>query len=175
MRRRQSRLRLNDDLLNGVTPIHIEPGFAGDPMPSEVRMTRRSLMTPFRRFPVWIALLVGIGFAVLTPRAGNEPSTFPVPSWHLQLSSSGTRTVRALVYGRNSGLHVIRVPASGAQGPLASLPPALADREVWLVSLGLSGLSVHGDAGTPAQTSFGAHGRLIKVYRDAHATGVRVW
>jgi hypothetical protein len=127
-----------------------------------------------RHLGIWVAGVVSVVLFLFSRRSAVVPAVIPTPSWNLRFSSGGSGSTRALVYGRNSGLHIIRV-SSADPYRLASLPPALADHELWIVSLGRSTLQLRGDAGDPTAMSFGANGHVIKAYRDSRGTGVRVW
>lgn len=101
--------------------------------------------------------------------AGAGPAG--APRWNLQLASGGGSPPWVLVFGRQAGFHLMRVPVGG---PRAMLPADVVDRKVWMVSLGRAPLDVRGDAGgAGGLRSFGARARVVTVFQDGSGTGVR--
>src|SRR5688572_29568810 len=60
---------------------------------------------------ILVAGLLGVVWA-LRPSPGAAAST--APAWDVELSSTGSKPVMALVVGKEAGLHVVRIPASDA-------------------------------------------------------------
>jgi hypothetical protein len=103
----------------------------------------------------------------------SQPATGGV--WNVELSSTGTEPVTALAFGREAGLHVVRVP--GRNAPIEqrrSIPVRLAAGNVYLVSLGGAGLNLSSTspAGAP-HMAFTAQSRFVTLYQSPSETGVR--
>jgi hypothetical protein len=107
----------------------------------------------------------------------DSPGSSPAPTWSVEMTTTGDRAVTALVYGREAGIHLVRVPAATAASSVARVIPArLAKGELHMVSLGLSTLRVR--TASPAavpRMSFMAESRVITAFQSRAGTGVRTW
>ena len=124
-----------------------------------------------------VALALGaslIGLAGLASLFTGPPNEMPVaPAWDIKVSSGGTRSVVALVYGKEAGLQLVRIPPRGSS---RSIPARLGEAPVFMVSLGWSGIVATGKA--PAgegPMSWSAKGRVVQAFSNRQGTGVRVW
>lgn len=121
------------------------------------------------------ALVVGMLAKILWPAEGALGST-EVGPWDVTMTSGGARSVVALVYGKDAGLHVIRVPASSKASGSALLSAKLGEAPLYVVSLGRAPLDVRAIAPAAAQSmSWTARGRFIQAFKDRRGTGVRAW
>ena len=126
----------------------------------------------------WGAVMVG-GFALVLSglwRSGPEamPSGAPAPEWTIGLTSSGAAPVSALVFGKEAGIHLVRIPGSGAPpDEQRRVVARLARGEVFMVSLGGRGLRVS-SKGPPGSgvISMAATGRFVKLYQRPGVTGI---
>ena len=115
-----------------------------------------------------------VACTVLARLASSTHDVMPVtPAWDLKVSSGGTRSVVAFVYGKEAGLQLVRIPAKGSS---RTIPARLGQAPVFLVSLGWSGLVATGEA-PPGEhpMSWSANGRVVQAYSNSRGTGVRVW
>jgi hypothetical protein len=124
-----------------------------------------------------LALVLGASVLAFTALVGLATSTHDVmpvvPAWDLQVSSGGTRSVVAFVYGKEAGLQLVRIPPKGSS---RTIPARLGQAPVFLVSLGWSGLVATGEAPSGERPmSWSASGRVVQAYSNSHGTGVRVW
>lgn len=121
-----------------------------------------------------LALLVAswmLGSAVTNP-AGTASSG----DWRIELESAGSKPLTALVYGEESGLHVIRVPAAGAGLDERRVMSAkLGKGEVHMISFGSSPLHIQATSpagGTPmTPVSMSARGRIVTLFENGVRTG----
>jgi hypothetical protein len=148
----------------GGVPIHLPGPTAVNPLRS-----RRLLV---------LGLIAGALLAALLWRR-SSPVSAPITAvgarWNVDLASAGGRPVTALVFGREAGVHVVRVPAAGAsEEEQRRVSARLANGDVYMVSLGREVLSVHSKspAGT-APMAFTARARFVKLYHTPQATGIR--
>ena len=121
-----------------------------------------------------LALLV----AALWSRNGARAPISPASArWNLQLASAGDKPIPALVYGRNTGFHLVTVePRALGTERSTSIAGALSEGDVWMVSLGWSALDVRSSAPVGQRPmSFTASGRIIKAHQHRSGTGVLVW
>jgi hypothetical protein len=120
------------------------------------------------------ALCVGALAKTLWPVAGALGST-EVGPWDVRINSGGARSVVVLAYGREAGLHLIRVPAASQQTPASGLLSAkIGPSPLYLISLGRAPLDVSAIAPGSSQ-SWTARGRVIQAFKDSRGTGVRTW
>jgi hypothetical protein len=148
----------------------------GPLMPVESRpvasIRRRGAIAGMIAGVVALALL-----AALWPRRAPSRDRARVPDaeWNLELTSAGPHPVTALVFGEESGIHLVRVPASGTpDGDRRHLPVRLAAGDVYLLSLGRDELQVSTAAPSrEAPIGLSARARFVTLYRTADATGVR--
>lgn len=140
---------------------------AAAPSPKASRKRRR-------RF---VALALGatlIGLAGLASLFTGPPNVRPIaPAWEIKVSSGGTGSVVAFVYGKEAGLQLVRIPPKGSS---RSIPARLGDAPVFMVSLGWSGIVATGKA-PPGERpmSWAAEGRVVQAFSNRQGTGVRVW
>jgi hypothetical protein len=124
-----------------------------------------------------LALALGaslIALAALVTRFSAPPSVMPVaPAWDIKVSSGGTRSVVAFVYGKEAGLQLVRIPPKGSS---RTIPARLGEAPVFMVSLGWSDIVASGEA-PPGQSpiSWSASGRVVQAFSNDRGTGVRVW
>lgn len=139
-------------------------------------MERRQFTLPFWLVRDAFVAAVGIALMIFARPSRPEPAAVDMPAWHLQLRSVGHRANRVLLYGKQSGFHIVRLPAADDFFDDRSvIPPTLVDREVWLVALGEKRFHLRGNPGNSDEMSFSGNGRVMKVYRNERATGIRVW
>ena len=95
-------------------------------------------------------------------------------AWSVEVAATGDRPVTVLAFGREVGLHLVRVPSANSGDPARVIPARLADAELHLISLGWSPLSVRTAAppGQPAM-SLAAQSRTVTVFQTPDRTGVR--
>lgn len=98
------------------------------------------------------------------------------PTWMIEMTTTSAHASTAVVYGREVGFQLVRVPAATDGASRARLVPArLAKGEVHFFSLGLTSLHVQSSAPSgAAPMSFTADAPIITVYQHKDATGVRV-
>lgn len=138
-----------------------------------------------RRATLGRRLRVTLGAAMIACGAyalWHGARTLPAPpppsrsaSWNVELSSTGSNPVTALVFGREAGLHLVEVP--GANGSLEErrrIPARIGAGNVYMVSLGWSPLNVHtvSPPGTPFM-AFSAQARFVQLYASPNETGIR--
>jgi hypothetical protein len=122
-----------------------------------------------------VALVLGAVVKTLWPVAGTLGST-EVGPWDVRVSSGSAHSAVVLAYGKEAGLHVIRVPASSERTPTSALLSArIGPSPLYLISLGRSPLEVNAIAPTSDHLAWKARGRFIKAFRDHRGTGVRTW
>jgi hypothetical protein len=115
--------------------------------------------------------LAALAAAPLDPVTGGA-----APTWMIEVSTTTAAPTTAVLYGRDVGIQLVRVPAGRGNGAEARLVPArLAKGEVHLVSLGLTPLHVHASAPQGAQPmTFDATSPIITAFQQPRAIGVRV-
>ena len=122
------------------------------------------------------ALVLGASLLAITALVTllSPPNMMPVaPAWDIKVSSGGTRSVVAFVYGKEAGLQLVRIPPKGSS---RLIPARLGEAPVYMVSLGLSGLVASGEAPPGERPVFwSAGGRVIQAFSNKQGTGVRVW
>jgi len=122
-----------------------------------------------------MVLLLGLLAKIVWPVAGASGSPEFGP-WDVRMTSGGARSVVALVYGKEAGLHLIRVPASANGSQPALLSAKLGEAPLYVVSLGRAPLEVTAIAPAADQSiSWAARGRFIQSFIDSRGTGVRTW
>ena len=128
--------------------------------------------------PMIVVSLIAVVILTLTRPATMPPSiSGSAAPWNLELASTGTTAVRALVYGPEAGFHVITVPSRTASGEERRGVLARIGRgDVYLMSLGWSNIQVTtsrppGD-NTPL-LSLAATGRMLRIFTNARGMGVR--
>lgn len=124
--------------------------------------------------------VVAVGFCValyslatlLARPLVTASSTAPV--WSVEVAASGRGPVTVLAYGREVGLHLVRVPSEGSGDRARVIPARLADAELHLISLGWSSLSVRttGPSGSPVK-ALSAQSRAVTIFQTPELTGVR--
>ena len=133
------------------------------------RSSRRKVITRVAA----VGLLL-VALKVLWPVAGTLGTT-EVGPWDVRINSDGTRSVVVIAYGREAGLHLMRVPAASEGLSAAALLSArVGDRPLYMISLGRAPLEVSAVAPN-ARQSWKARGRVIQAFKDDRGTGVRAW
>lgn len=105
----------------------------------------------------------------------DAPSTVDAPAWMVELTTTGTRSTTALVYGPDVGLQFLRVPAAQSAVTTPRLVPArLARGEVHFVSLGLASPHIRSRAPAGADPmAFEAVAPILTAFQSDRFTGVR--
>ena len=162
------------------TAYRSRPGAHWDPR-TEAALERVSTAPPAapsrkrRRRLVVLALGASlIGLAGVVSLFTGPPNVMPVaPAWEIKVSSGGTRSVVALVYGKEAGLQLVRIPPKGSS---RSIPARLGEAPVFMVSLGWSEIVATAKAPPgAAPMSWSAEGRVVQAFSNEKGTGVRVW
>jgi hypothetical protein len=137
------------------------------PRPLGARIAARTLV---------IGLAVILGLRVIGSWIA-EPLTSiagTVPTWNVEVSSTSANSMLALAYSRESGIHVLRIPGSGADRDRRVIPAKIAAGDLHLVSLGLGQLDLRGRGPRGSQVkSYSATGRVATVFDRVDGTGVR--
>ena len=96
------------------------------------------------------------------------------PVWSIEVAATSQGPVTVLAYGREVGLHLVRVPSELSGDPARVIPARLSDAELHLISLGWSSLSVRttGPVGSPVK-SLSAQSRAVTIFQTPERTGVR--
>ena len=120
-----------------------------------------------------VALALGAPLIALTAFVSlmtGSPNVMPVsPAWELKVSSSGTRSVVAFVYGKEAGLQLVRIPPKGSA---RSIPARLGEAPVYMVSLGWSGIVATGESPSGERpVSWAAEGRVVQAFSNKQGTG----
>lgn len=138
-------------------------------------MERRRLTMPFWLVRDVVVAAIGVALMILARRPAPEP-TAAAASWHLQLRALGHRPSRVIFYGKQSGLHIVRLPVGDdLEGEASVVPLSVVDREVWFVAPGGRRFFVRGNPTGSNDVRVSGNGRVMKVYRSSEATGIRVW
>ena len=119
--------------------------------------------------------IVAAGFLYVASRIATPlASTSGSPTWNVEVTTTGSRPVTVIAYGREAGFHVVRVPADGSGDPARVIPARIADAELHLLSLGWSGLKVRtmSPEGTP-RTVLDASSRSVTIFQTPSQMGVR--
>lgn len=151
-----------------ATPDDSAPGSA----------SRRAPRSRAKRVLAYAAVTVGIvavALSYITSRIATPlASTSGSPTWNVEVTTTGSRPVTVIAYGREAGFHVVRVPADGSGDPARVIPARIADAELHLLSLGLSGLKVRtmSPEGTP-RTVLDASSWTVTIFQTATHMGVR--
>ena len=137
-------------------------------------MTKRSRRRSVMRRIAGAGLVLAVLAKVLWPAAGTLGTT-EIGPWDVRINSGGTRSVLVLAYGREAGLHLMRVPAtSQTSGVSALLSAKVGESPLYLIALGRTPLEVSAVA-PKAEQSWKARGRVIQAFKDARGAGVRTW
>lgn len=120
------------------------------------------------------ALVLGLLVTALWP-AADSLGTTEVGPWNVSVRSGGSRSVMVLAYGKEAGLHLIRVPASDGKSGSRVLTARLGEAPLYLVSLGRAPLEVSAMAPPGKRQSWNARGRVVQAFKDERGTGVRTW
>jgi hypothetical protein len=135
------------------------------------RLSRRR--TVLRRI-AGAALVLAVFAKVLWPVAGTLGTT-DIGPWDVRITSGGRGSVVVLAYGREAGVHLMRVPAASQTSEVsARLSAQIGESPLYLISLGRTPLEVSAIA-PKADASWKARGRIIQAFKDARGTGVRTW
>lgn len=149
-----------------LEPRQVVPTDAGTPVESH-----RTVQT--RR--VGIAVLVvaaisALAWAAAGPSHRETGMAAPITG-NLRLSSRGLIAPLVIVHGSETGLELVRAPTSGRPRVVAI---DAADRELRVISLGRAPLTLQADiAGPRGVQSMGATGRVVVLFQNERATGVR--
>ena len=119
------------------------------------------------------ALSIGALIKTVWPEREALGST-EVGPWDIRINSGGARSVVVLAYGREAGLHLVRVPSSQGSSPSGLLSAKVGPSALYLISLGRAPLEVSASAPS-GQTRWKARGRVVKAFMDNRGTGVRTW
>jgi hypothetical protein len=132
-----------------------------------------------RRWRVALAaVMITCGAYVLLHGARTSLAPSPPPmsaNWNVELSSTGSSPVTALVFGREAGLHLVEVPSANATAEeRRRIPARIGAANVYMVSLGWSSLNVHtvSPPGAPYM-AFTAQARFVQLYSSPSLTGIR--
>lgn len=160
---------------------HSDPAVRPAPA-SQPAFTHGAVLAAERRLPsvrrrivgasaLALLLAAGAGLWAVSRRPLPPQPVGPPPSWRLDVRADGGGTRWVLVFGREAGLYLVRTSEAGR---VAALPGQLPGREVSMMALGWSPLTVRGDAGgAGGLQSFSARSRVVTVYQDGTGTGVR--
>ena len=98
------------------------------------------------------------------------------PAWMIEVTTTSSAPTTALLYGRDVGVQLVRVPPRrGSVNEPRLVPARLAKGEVHFVSLDFTPLHVHAASPKGAQVmSFDATGQIITAYHKPREIGVRV-
>ena len=142
--------------------------------PQSRQAIARARRTPWTLVGASVLLSVALFAGALWTR-GSTAATTNAAQWDLQLASGGAQPVTALVFGQETGIHLVRLPAAGGAAELRrSIPVRLGQGDVYMVSLGRDRLEI--SAASPRGTvpmRFAADGRFVKLFHTSEATGVR--
>lgn len=98
------------------------------------------------------------------------------PAWMIEVTTTSSAPTTALLYGRDVGVQLVRVPPRrGSVNEPRLVPARLAKGEVHFVSLDFTPLHVHAASPKGAQVmSFDATGHIITAFHKPREIGVRV-
>ena len=103
---------------------------------------------------------------LVTPSAAS-------PAFPIEVTSTGGGPVTVLAYGREVGVHLLRVPSAASGDPARVIPARLADAELQVISLGWSSLSLRSTGPFGPVVSLSAQARALTIYHTPALTGVR--
>ena len=148
-------------------PLARRPVAAPVPRPARQRLAAYALLAVGSLGITLYSLATLFASPLSTSSAGSV-------AWSVEVTATGDRPVSVLAYGREVGLHLVRVPSANSGDPARVIPARLADAELHLISLGWSPLSVRTSAppGQPAM-SLSAQSRTVTVFQAPDRTGVR--
>lgn len=137
--------------------------------------------SPKRRRTVFLvalavhALIVAIVVSRVTGPAQVPVAPVSMGDWNIEMESAGRGPLTALVYGPETGLHLVEVPAAGASAAeKRKMTAKLGKGHVRMISFGRSSLQIKATSPADAKgATLGARGRIITVYSDATGSGVR--
>lgn len=125
-------------------------------------------------WPPRLAALIAAGYLAASA-GGSHPIPATAANWDIEIASAGAHPVTAIVYGREAGLHIVRVPAASAPADERRRVAArLGAGDVYLVSLGRDPLAVEtaAPAGAPPMR-LGARSRFVKLSQHGGRTSVQ--
>ena len=139
------------------------------------RKARHTLVTrTIRSATLAVVVSFCLAGSSLWRHASRDVSAAKGGSWSVELSAAGLEPVTALAYGREAGLHLVTVP--GRDAPLEErrrLPVRLAAGNVYFVSLGRTGLTVHSESPSDSpRISLSAQSRFVTLFQSARVTGI---
>ena len=149
-------------------------------IPVDAPLVARSAAAPVptrrkrRRLFLAAAALVAGALSWAVWQVNGTLGTTEVGPWNMKMTSASKRPMLALVYGKEAGFHLVKVPGATTGSP--TILPARLGQSLYVVSLGRSPLEVSAVAPANHQPmSWTARGRVIKAYRNEIGTGVRAW
>lgn len=154
---------------DGVVPT------SDDASAAAVRPVPRSRVKRLLAYTVATLAVAAAAFVYIAGRIASPlATTSGSPTWNVEVTTTGSRPVTVIAYGREAGFHVVRVPADGSGDPARVIPARIADAELHLLSLGLSGLKVRtmSPEGTP-RTVLDASSWTVTIFQTATHMGVR--
>ena len=144
-----------------------------DELVPEPATTRRQKL---RRWGIGILAVIALfAAAAWQTRATPGPFTNTALEWKIELSANADRSVRALVFGEEAGIHLVRIPGADASvEERRTVAARLARGDVYLVSLGLPSLHVR-TKGPPGSgvIEMSAKAPFVKLTQRPEATGIR--
>jgi hypothetical protein len=144
------------------------PGLA---RPSRMSSLRRSVFIS----AVSVALLVAMSWARSELFPGRAAAI--AAPWDIDLTSAGAEPVTALVFGREAGVHLVRLPSGrDSRAVPRRVPASIGQGDVYMVSLGWSALDARSASppGSP-RMAFAAHGRFVKMFQRPSGTGISTY
>ncbi|MEP6999865.1 MAG: hypothetical protein ABI969_05270 [bacterium] len=119
--------------------------------------------------------LSAVAVLLAWPVASETRANAGTGAWDLELAADGSEPVTALVFGEETGIHLMTLPPSSANAPAARhLPVRVGVDDIHMISFGRAGLRVHTKSppGGPPM-SFSAQARVVTLFSNARGTGVR--
>lgn len=168
--------------------LHVAPRLHGSPGDPGSRPPVREVGAPpaprssRSRIAVYVTLTAATialglrGLATLLAIPLEPPPVGGIaPTWMIEVTTTSATPTTALLYGRDVGVQLVRVPARRGSADEPRLVPArLAKGELHLISLGLASLHVHASAPQGAQPmKFDATSPIITAFHHPRAIGVR--
>lgn len=149
------------------TPLVRRAAHAPAPRPRAHRLLAYSVVAAAGVCVALYSLATLLATPLITPSSASA-------TWSIEVAATGSRPLTVLAYGREVGLHLVRVPSESSGDPARLIPARLADAELHLISLGWSSLSVRtsGPLGSPV-TSLSARSRAVTIFQTPERTGVR--